>query len=52
MRFKRDKAALQSKHHTEALIDDAYSPLFDRWNSIPSIGTLTELPVPRTNKFC
>jgi O-antigen biosynthesis protein len=52
MRFKRDKAALQSKHHTEALIDDAYSPLFDRWHSIPSIGTLTELPVPRTNKFC
>jgi len=52
MRFKRDKTALQSKHHTEALIDDAYSPLFDRWYSIPSIGTLTELPAPRTNKFC
>ena len=50
-RFRQETARLQQRHGTVALIDDAFSPFYDRRYSRPTIATLEQFPTPRPNRL-
>ena len=49
IRFRAEFARLQERHGTKTLIDDAYSPFYDRRYSQPRLISPPELPEPRIN---
>ena len=51
IRFKAEFARLQERHGTKTLIDDAYSPLYDRRYAQPHLREPSTLPPPRPNAF-
>jgi O-antigen biosynthesis protein len=50
-RFRRETHHLQARHGTTTLIDDAYSPFYDRRYSDPTIVTPDALPAPRPGRL-
>ena len=46
-RFERDKAALRERHATERYVDDSFSPLYERWTSVPALRMPSTLPSNR-----
>ncbi len=50
-RFLVEQGLLQERHGTADLIDDAYSPFYDRRDSVPSIVVPETLPASRPNRF-
>ena len=49
IRFRSEFARLQDRHGTKTLIDEAYSPFYDRRYSQPHLTLPTDLPIPRRN---
>ena len=49
VRFKAEMARLQARHGTQTMIDDAYSPFYDRRESRPYIIAPDALPALRPN---
>ena len=50
-RFLQEMARLQERHGTRTLLDDAFSPFYDRRYSYPTIIVPDTLPTPRPNRF-
>lgn len=46
-RFRREQDNLRKRHHTDILVDRAFSPWLAREHSNPRFNTLTALPPPR-----
>lgn len=51
IRFRGEFARLQERHGTRTLIDDAYSPFYDRRYARPHLIVPTALPSARPNAF-
>lgn len=51
IRFRTEFARLQERHGTKTLIDDAYSPFYDRRYSRPHLIVPTVTARPRANAF-
>ena len=51
VRFLAEMARLQERHGTRTLLDDAFSPFYDRRYSYPTIIVPDTLPAPRPNWF-
>ena len=50
-RLRADMQRLQERHGTKTLVDDAYSPLYDRRYSRPNLVPQPALPASRRNAF-
>ena len=50
-RLRADMQRLQERHGTKTLVDDAYSPFYDRRYSRPHLVLQPSLPTPRRNAF-
>ena len=50
-RLRQDMLRLQERHGTKTLVDDAYSPFYDRRYSRPHLIVQPALPQPRVNAF-
>ena len=51
VRFLEEMARLQERHGTRTLLDDAFSPFYDRRYSYPTIIVPDTLPQPRPSRF-
>lgn len=51
IRFREEMKRLQQRHDTETMIDDAYSPFYDRRDSRPHMFLPSTLPKLRPNVF-
>ena len=51
VRLQADKQRLQERHGTKTLVDDAFSPFYDRRYSRPHLILQPSLPLPRRNLF-
>lgn len=51
VRFQAEMARLKARHGTSTMVDDAYSPLYDRRDSRPHVRVPDELPALRPNVF-
>ena len=51
VRFEREKERLRERHQTETVVDDAFSPLYDRRYSTAVIKAPEAIPAPRPNLF-
>ena len=52
MRFRTEFARLQERHGTKTLLDEAYSPFYDRRYSRPYLILPDDLPEARRGSFC
>ena len=51
IRFQQEMERLQQRHGTQTLLDDAFSPFYDRRYSLPTIIVPDELPALRPNRM-
>lgn len=51
VRFEIEKERLRDRHQTRTIVDDAYSPFYDRRTSTAVITVPESIPAPRPNLF-
>ena len=51
IRFKQEMGRLQERHGTRTMLDEAFSPFYDRRYSYPTIVVPDELPKPRPSRM-